>query len=38
MTIVVDASVVIKWLLQDPEREADTAKATQLMDSVAKGD
>ena len=38
MTVVVDASVVIKWLLQDPEREADTAKATQLMESVTKGE
>jgi predicted nucleic acid-binding protein len=38
MTVVVDASVVIKWLLQDPQREADTAKATQLMDSVTKGE
>jgi predicted nucleic acid-binding protein len=38
VTVVVDASVVIKWLLQDPEREADTAKATQLMESVTKGE
>jgi predicted nucleic acid-binding protein len=38
MTVVVDASVVIKWLLQDPEREADTAKATQLMNAVTKGE
>jgi predicted nucleic acid-binding protein len=35
---VVDASVVIKWLLQDPERETGTAKATQLMESVTNGD
>src|SRR6185295_4905365 len=35
---VVDASVVIKWLLQDPEREIGTAKATQLMESVTRGD
>jgi predicted nucleic acid-binding protein len=35
---VVDASVVIKWLLQDPEREAGTAKATQLMELVTNGD
>ena len=33
-TVVVHASVVIEWLLQDPEREAGTAKATQLMESV----
>jgi predicted nucleic acid-binding protein len=35
---VVDASVVIKWLLQDPEREAGTDKATQLMELVTNGD
>jgi predicted nucleic acid-binding protein len=38
VTVVVDASVVVKWLLQDPEREADTDKATQLMDLVASGE
>lgn len=38
MIVVADASVVIKWLLQDPEREADTAKAMQLMESIARGD
>lgn len=38
MIAVVDASVVIKWLLQDPERETGTAKATQLMESVTNGD
>lgn len=38
MTVVVDASVVIKWLLQDPEREVGTAKATELMDSIARGE
>jgi predicted nucleic acid-binding protein len=38
VTVVVDASVIIKWLLQDPEREAGTEKATQLMDSVTRGD
>jgi predicted nucleic acid-binding protein len=37
VTVVVDASVVIKWLLQDPEHEADTDKATRLMQSVALG-
>jgi predicted nucleic acid-binding protein len=35
---VVDASVVIKWLLQDPEREADTERATTLMQRVASGE
>ena len=38
MTVVVDASVVIKWLLQDPEREVGTEKATQLMDSITRGE
>ncbi len=38
MSIVVDASVIIKWLLQDPEREAGTDRATQLTESVVKGD
>lgn len=38
MTVVIDASVVIKWLLQDPEREAGTDKATQLMEMVIKGE
>jgi predicted nucleic acid-binding protein len=35
---VIDASVVIKWLLQNPEREAETDKATQLMGRVTNGD
>jgi predicted nucleic acid-binding protein len=38
VTLVVDASVVVKWLLQDPENEADTDKATRLMRSVTTGD
>ena len=38
MIAVVDASVVIKWLLQDSEREAGTEKATQLMELVTNGD
>lgn len=38
MITVVDASVVIKWLLQDPEREADTEKATRLMERVTSGE
>lgn len=37
MTLVVDASVVIKWLLNDPEREAETEKATQLMERIVEG-
>ena len=38
MIAVVDASVVIKWLLQDPEREAGTDKATRLMELVTTGE
>lgn len=38
MITVIDASVVIKWLLQDLEREAGTEKATQLMERVASGE
>lgn len=37
MTLVVDASVVVKWLLADPEREAETAQATRVMKAVAEG-
>ena len=38
MTLVIDASVVVKWLLQDPDREAGTDKATRLMELVKKGE
>lgn len=38
MIAVIDASVVIKWLLQNPEREAETDKATQLMERVTNGE
>lgn len=37
MIAVVDASVVIKWLLRDPEREAGTDKATRLMELITNG-
>ncbi|MCF7985248.1 MAG: type II toxin-antitoxin system VapC family toxin [Thiohalocapsa sp.] len=37
MTLVLDASVVVKWLFNDPERESDTARATALMSAVARG-
>ena len=37
MTVVIDASVVVKWLLQDTENEADTEKATQLLHAVTVG-
>jgi predicted nucleic acid-binding protein len=38
VTAVIDASVIIKWLLQDPEREAGTEKATHLMELVTNGE
>jgi predicted nucleic acid-binding protein len=37
VTLVVDASVLVKWLLQDPEREAGTDRATRLMEQVTNG-
>lgn len=38
MIAVIDASVIIKWLLQDSEREAGTDKATRLMERVTNGE
>ena len=38
MTWVIDASVVIKWLFDDPENERYTALATALMAAVVAGD
>lgn len=37
MTLVVDASVIVKWLLSDPDAEAGTERATQLMQHVLDG-
>jgi predicted nucleic acid-binding protein len=37
VTWVLDASVILKWLLADPEREPDTAKATAFLESVFTG-
>jgi predicted nucleic acid-binding protein len=37
VTWVLDASVILRWLLADPEREPDTAKATALLESVFIG-
>ena len=34
MTVVLDASVLIKWLLADPKREQDTEHATALVQAV----
>jgi len=36
--IVVDASVIVKWLLNDESRKSDTSHATDLMRSVVKGE
>ena len=37
MTVVLDASVIVKWLLQDREREADTDHATTVVEAVVTG-
>ncbi len=37
MTVVLDASVFVKWLLQDREREADTDHATAIIEAGATG-
>lgn len=37
MTLVVDASVIVKWLMNDPERETETAQATRLMQWITDG-
>jgi predicted nucleic acid-binding protein len=37
-TFVVDASVIVKWLLADPENESDTERATALMSAVVAGE
>lgn len=37
MRVVLDASVLIKWLIADPLRENDTEKATTLVEAVGDG-
>ncbi len=37
MTVVLDASVILKWLLEDPTKEPDTEKALALIDAVIHG-
>ena len=37
MTVVLDASVILKWLLEDPTTEPDTEKALALIDAVILG-
>ena len=38
MKLVVDASVVVKWLIADPEQEDDLDLAFDLMDAVGNGE
>jgi predicted nucleic acid-binding protein len=38
VTAVIDASVILKWLFQDPEREPDTDKATALLETVIRAE
>mgnify|MGYP003381367025 FL=1 len=38
MIIVLDASVILKWLIEDPLRELDTDKASILMESIVEGE
>jgi predicted nucleic acid-binding protein len=37
MRVVLDASVVLKWLLADPEHESKTERATALLQAVVSG-
>jgi predicted nucleic acid-binding protein len=37
LIIVLDASVILKWLLEDPAREPDTEKASAVIESVVRG-
>lgn len=37
MIVVLDASVILKWLLEDPAREADTDRAVALVETVIRG-
>ncbi|HEV2700723.1 MAG TPA: type II toxin-antitoxin system VapC family toxin [Steroidobacteraceae bacterium] len=38
MIVVLDASVILKWMLEDPAREADTEKAFTVLESVIGGE
>ena len=38
MTVVVDASVVLKWLLRNPQNESETERATLLMQRILTGE
>jgi predicted nucleic acid-binding protein len=36
--VVLDASVILKWLLEDPAREPDTEQALAVIESVIRGE
>jgi len=38
LKVVLDASVLIKWLINDPERESHTEKATALVTAIGQGE
>jgi predicted nucleic acid-binding protein len=38
VTVVLDASVILKWLFEDPAREPDTDKALAVIKAVIQGD
>lgn len=38
MTVVLDASVILKWLLANPEKEPDTERAVTLVRAVISGE
>lgn len=38
MRVVLDASVILKWLLEDPAREPDTDKASSLIEAVMRNE
>ena len=37
MIVVLDASVILKWMLADPAREPDTERAVVVVESVVQG-
>jgi len=37
VSVVLDASIIVKWLLKDPEREPGPDKATQLVERIVQG-
>ncbi len=37
MIVVLDASVVLKWVLEDPARELDTERASAIIQAVVSG-